>query len=71
MPRVPPRKQKGRTHNPVDDRLLLDLWKALRIQNPDLTKEAFGRIAQTNYYPAYVNARSVVRHFNRLLFAQD
>jgi hypothetical protein len=59
----------------VDDRLLLDLWKAVRIGNPDISKEEFARIAQQNYYqkggqidaPANIHPRSIVRHLNRLL----
>jgi hypothetical protein len=74
MPRVPPRKQKG-PHNPVDDRLLLELWIACRIERPTLTKEEFARIAQKNYYQkglspekaATIETRSIVRHLNRLL----
>jgi hypothetical protein len=74
MPRIPPRKRKG-PHNPADDRLLLELWMACRIGNPNLTKEEFARIAQKNYYlkgvrpemQVLVQPRSIVRHLNRLL----
>ena len=73
MARIPPRKQKG-PHNPVDDQYLLELWKALKLENPNITKEEFGHIAQKNYYqkgsgpgPASISPRSIVRHLNRLL----
>ena len=74
MPRIPPRKRKG-PHYPVDSQLLLDLWKALRLNRPDLTKEEFARIAKPNYYqknaklgePPNISDRSIVRHLNRLL----
>ena len=76
MPRKPPPKQKGRAHNPRDDELLLQLWKALRIGNPKITKAEFGRIAQQNYYQKNarpdqptetIEPKSIVRHLNRLL----
>ena len=60
----------------MDDQLLVDLWKALRIENPKLTKEDFARIAQRNYYQKGVPpdvptttilTGSIVRHLNRLL----
>jgi hypothetical protein len=74
MPRIPPRKPKG-PHNPEDDKYLVQLWKALRLERPDLTKEEFARIAKPNYYqknakpgePPNISTRSIVRHLNRLL----
>ena len=58
----------------MDDQLLLDLWKAIRLSNPNLTKEEFARIAHKNYYqkgeagaPTNIQFRSIVRHLNRLL----
>jgi hypothetical protein len=68
--RKPPRKRKG-SHNPVDDRLLVQLYKALRIKNPHLTKRAFAAIAQKNYYPASIAQNSIIRHLNRLLEKRD
>jgi len=72
---MPPRKQKGRPSNPVDDRLLLQLWKALRIENPKLTKRRFALMAHKNYYQksdlpnavTCVDYLSIVTHLNRLL----
>jgi hypothetical protein len=62
----------------VDDELLLQLWKAVRLNRPDITKEEFARIAKPNYYqkgaklgkPPTISTRSIVRHLNRLLARQ-
>jgi hypothetical protein len=77
VPRTPPRKRKG-PHNPEDDGLLLQLWKAVRLNRPDITKEEFARIAKPNYYQKSakpgnapnISTRSIVRHLNRLLARQ-
>lgn len=76
----PPRKRKG-PHNPVDDRLLVQLFKALKIENPHLTKREFATIAMKNYYPgkkvtdpetpANITRDGIVRHLNRLLAKWD
>ena len=69
-------QEKG-PHNPVDDRLLVQLYKALKIENPHLTKREFAAKAMKNYYrskkatrpdvPANITRDGIVRHLNRLL----
>jgi hypothetical protein len=54
----------------VDDRLLWQLWIAVRIEIPNITKRGFAQIAQANYYPAPVAINSIVRHLNRLIAAK-
>jgi hypothetical protein len=62
---APPRKQKG-AHNPEDDKLLLQLWHACRLGNPQLTKKAFSEFAAKNHNQP-VAAESLVKHLTRLL----
>jgi hypothetical protein len=53
----------------VDDRLLLDLWKACLLGNPNMTKKEFERWAHKNY-PRVTKHRSIIRKLDRMLRAQ-
>ena len=57
---APPQKRLG-AHNPVDDRLLVQLWKVT-----GGSKEEFARMACKNH-PTVISPRSLVRKLNRLL----
>jgi len=69
MPRKPPRKRKG-SHTPAADQDLLDLLKACRIGNPNMTMKEFERWAEKNYTRSNTKQGSIIRKANRMLQAQ-
>jgi hypothetical protein len=65
----PRRGKRPGAHNPVDDELLLQLWKAYLLTNPNMEKTEFAKLAAKNHIRP-TTAATLKRHLDRLLRAK-